>query len=47
MGIMLRRVDALSAGVIPVMWNHPAPSNAFSQSIAPVFASAMADRSRS
>ena len=39
--------DSEIAGVIPVMWNHPTPSKALSQSISPGFAMAMADHARS
>ena len=38
---------SLTAGVMPVMWNHSTPSKALSQSISPGLASAMADHARS
>ena len=39
--------DSLIAGVMPVMWNHPTPSNALFQSISPGFASAIEEYARS
>ena len=38
---------ALSAGVMPVTWNHAAPSNTVFQSTASGSISAIADRARS
>ena len=39
--------DSEIAGVMPVIWNQPTPSNALSQSISPGFAMAMEEYARS